>query len=118
MENLLSMTDAKEEVQNILDIASRLKSGEINDKPLTDKYLGMIFEKSSTRTRVSFEVGMQQLGGTPLYLSSNDLQIGRGEPISDTARVLSRFLDCIMIRAKRHDTVAELIEHADIPIIN
>ncbi|WP_323737113.1 ornithine carbamoyltransferase [Methanosphaera sp. ISO3-F5] len=118
MENLLSMTDAKEEVFNILDIASSLKSGEINDKPLTDKYLGMIFEKSSTRTRVSFEVGMHQLGGTPLYLSSNDLQIGRGEPIPDTARVLSRFLDCIMIRAKNHETVAQLIEHADIPIIN
>ena len=118
MENLLSMTDAKGEVQNILDIASKLKSGEINDKALTDKYLGMIFEKSSTRTRVSFEVGMQQLGGSALYLSSNDLQIGRGEPIPDTARVLSRFLDCIMISAKSHDTVAELIKYADIPIIN
>ena len=118
MENLLSMADAKEEVYEILDIASKLKSGEINDKPLTDKYLGMIFEKSSTRTRVSFEVGMHQLGGIPLYLSSSDLQIGRGEPISDTARVLSRFLDCIMIRAKSHETVAQLIEHSDIPIIN
>ena len=118
MENLLSMTDAKEEVQNILDIASKLKSGQINDKALTDKYLGMIFEKSSTRTRVSFEVGMQQLGGSALYLSSNDLQIGRGEPIPDTARVLSRFLDCIMIRAKSHETVEELIKYADIPIIN
>jgi ornithine carbamoyltransferase len=118
MENLLSMTDAKEEVQNILDIASKLKSGEINDKALTDKYLGMVFEKSSTRTRVSFEVGMQQLGGKALYLSSNDLQIGRGEPIPDTARVLSRFLDCIMIRAKSHKTVEELIKYSDIPIIN
>lgn len=118
MENLLSMTDAKGEVQNILDIASKLKSGQINDKALTDKYLGMIFEKSSTRTRVSFEVGMQQLGGSALYLSSNDLQIGRGEPIPDTARVLSRFLDCIMIRAKSHETVEELIKYADIPIIN
>lgn len=118
MENLLSMTDAKDEVQNILDIASKLKSGQISDKALTDKYLGMIFEKSSTRTRVSFEVGMQQLGGSALYLSSNDLQIGRGEPIPDTARVLSRFLDCIMIRAKSHETVEELIKYADIPIIN
>lgn len=118
MENLLSMADAKEEVFSILDIALALKSGEIMDKPLKDKYLGMIFEKSSTRTRVSFEVGMHQLGGIPLYLSSNDLQIGRGEPISDTARVLSRFLDCIMIRAKSHETVAELIKYADIPIIN
>jgi len=118
MENLLSMTDAKDEVQNILDIASKLKSGEINDKALTDKYLGMVFEKSSTRTRVSFEVGMQQLGGKALYLSSNDLQIGRGEPIPDTARVLPRFLDCIMIRAKSHKTVEELIKYSDIPIIN
>ena len=75
MENLLSMTDAKGEVQNILDIASKLKSGEINDKALTDKYLGMIFEKSSTRTRVSFEVGMQQLGGSALYLSSNAINL-------------------------------------------
>lgn len=118
MENLLSMTDAKGEVQNILDTASKLKSGQISDKALTDKYLGMIFEKSSTRTRVSFEVGMQQLGGSALYLSSNDLQIGRGEPISDTARVLSRFLDCIMIRAKSHTSVEELIKYSDIPIIN
>ena len=118
MENLLSMTDAKDEIHSILDIASCLKSGEIQEKPLKDKFLGMVFEKSSTRTRVSFEVGMHQLGGTPLYLSSNDLQIGRGEPISDTARVLSRFLDCIMIRAKSHETVAELIKYSDIPIIN
>ena len=118
MESLLSMADTKDELWEILDIASALKSGEIKGKPLTDKYLGMVFEKSSTRTRVSFEVGMHQLGGTPLYLSSNDLQIGRGEPISDTARVLSRFLDCVMIRAKSHESVAELIKYADIPIIN
>ena len=118
MENLLSMADAKDDIQEILDTASALKSGEINDKALTGKYLGMIFEKSSTRTRVSFEVGMHQLGGTPLYLSSNELQLGRGEPISDTARVLSRFLDCIMIRAKSHKAVKELIKYSDIPVIN
>ena len=118
MKNLLSMTDAKDDVDEILRIASALKEGKIEEKPLTDKYLGMIFEKSSTRTRVSFEVGMHQLGGVPLYLSSNDLQIGRGEPIDDTARVLSRFLDCIMIRAKSHKTVAQLIEYSDIPVIN
>lgn len=112
------MADAKDDIYEIMDIASKLKSGQLDQKVLTDKYLGMIFEKSSTRTRVSFEVGMHQLGGTPLYLSSNDLQIGRGEPISDTARVLSRFLDCIMIRAKSHQTVAELIKYSDIPIIN
>lgn len=118
MKNLLSMTDAKDEIEDILNTASALKSGKMKEKALTDKYLGMIFEKSSTRTRVSFEVGMKQLGGTPLYLSSKDLQLGRGEPIEDTARVLSRFLDCIMIRAKSHENVKELIKYSDIPIIN
>lgn len=118
MDNLLSMADAKDQVDTILNIASDLKSGKITEKPLKDKYLGMIFEKASTRTRVSFEVGMHQLGGTPLYLSSKDLQLNRGEPISDTARVLSRFLDCIMIRAKRHENVEELAHYASIPIIS
>ena len=118
MKHLLSMVDAKDEVFELIELASKLKNGVINDKPLKDKYLGMIFEKSSTRTRVSFEVGMQQLGGNPLYLSSSELQIGRGEPISDTARVLSRFLDCIMIRAKSHADVEELALNATIPIIS
>ncbi|OED30823.1 ornithine carbamoyltransferase [Methanosphaera sp. WGK6] len=118
MDRLLSMTDAKDQIKTILDIASDLKSGKITEKPLKDKYLGMIFEKSSTRTRVSFEVGMHQLGGTPLYLSSKDLQLNRGEPIPDTARVLSRFLDCIMIRAKKHENVEELADYASIPIIS
>lgn len=118
MDNLLSMADAKDHVDTILNIASDLKSGKITEKPLKDKYLGMIFEKASTRTRVSFEVGMHQLGGTPLYLSSKDLQLNRGEPISDTARVLSRFLDCIMIRAKKHENVEELAHYASIPIIS
>ena len=118
MKNLLSMADAKEDIFNILELAEDLKQGKISDKPLKNKAVGMIFEKSSTRTRVSFEVGITQLGGQALYLSSKDLQLGRGEPISDTARVLSRFLDCIMIRAKSHDSVAELIEHSTIPIIN
>lgn len=118
MDNLLSMADAKDQVDTILNIASDLKSGKITEKPLKDKYLGMIFEKASTRTRVSFEVGMHQLGGTPLYLSSKDLQLNRGEPISDTARVLSRFLDCIMIRAKKHENVEELAHYASIPIIS
>ena len=111
MKNLLSMSDAKNEVNAILEIASGLKSGEITEKPLTNKYIGMIFEKSSTRTRVSFEVGIHQLGGTPLYLSSKDLQLNRGEPIEDTARVLSRFLDGIMIRAKKHENVEELVQY-------
>lgn len=118
MKNLLSMSDAKNEVNAILEIASGLKSGEITEKPLTNKYIGMIFEKSSTRTRVSFEVGIHQLGGTPLYLSSKDLQLNRGEPIEDTARVLSRFLDGIMIRAKKHENVEELVQYSTIPIIS
>lgn len=118
MKDLLSMSDVEDQVDTILGIAEDLKSGKITGKPLEDKYLGMIFEKSSTRTRVSFEVGMHQLGGTPLYLSSKDLQLNRGEPIEDTARVLSRFLDCIMIRAKNHDDVEKLAEYSTIPIIS
>lgn len=118
MINLLSMSDVKDQVNQIIEIAEDLKNNKITGKPLEDKYLGMIFEKSSTRTRVSFEVGMHQLGGTPLYLSSKDLQLNREEPISDTARVLSRFLDCIMIRAKKHETVEELVKYASIPIIS
>ncbi len=118
MEVLLSMADAKEEIYDILEIASDLKIEENTEKPLKDKYLGMIFEKSSTRTRVSFEVGMHQLGGTPLYLSSKDLQLDRGEPISDTARVLSRFLDAIMLRAKSHEVAQELAKYATVPVIS
>ena len=86
--------------------------------PLKGKTLGMIFEKSSTRTRVSFETGMFQLGGQALFLSSRDLQIGRGEPVSDTAKVLSQYVDAIMIRTFAHETVEELAEHATIPVIN
>ena len=78
----------------------------------------MIFEKSSTRTRISFEVGIKQLGGTPLVLTSSDMQLSRGETISDTAKVLSRYVDAVMIRAVSHDTLIQLTENSEIPVIN
>jgi ornithine carbamoyltransferase len=110
-----------QEIQYLIDLAIELKkkqkSGERHDV-LKGKTLGMIFEKSSTRTRVSFEVGMYQLGGNALFLSSNDLQLGRGEPVWDTAQVLSRYLDGIMIRTFAHRKVVELARGATIPVIN
>ena len=118
MRSLLSVSDIEDEVTRILDIASDFKAGKMEDKPLKDQKLAMIFQKSSTRTRVSFEVGMYELGGTALFLSTNDIQLGRGEPIKDTAKVLSRFVDAIMIRAIEHDDVIELRDEADVPIIN
>ncbi len=110
-----------DEVNAIIDRSAALKQMQkqgIVHHPLANKSLGMIFEKSSTRTRVSFEVGMYQLGGQALFLSSNDLQIGRGEPVADTARVLSRYLDGIMIRTFAQEMVEELALHASIPVIN
>ncbi|WP_458453262.1 ornithine carbamoyltransferase [Methanobrevibacter sp.] len=118
MGSLLSVSDIKDDVKYILDLASKIKAGEMEEKPLEGKTLAMIFQKSSTRTRVSFDVGMYQLGGRAIFLSSNDLQMGRGEPISDTAKVLSRFVDGIMIRAIKHADVEELAKHADVPVIN
>ena len=118
MGSLLSVSDIKDDVKYILDLASKIKNGEVEDKPLEGKTLAMIFQKSSTRTRVSFDVGMYQLGGRAIFLSSNDLQMGRGEPIYDTAKVLSRFVDGIMIRAIKHKDVAELAEYSDVPVIN
>ncbi len=120
--DFIELVDYKpEEVRYLIDLAIELKgkqkAGEIFH-PLQGKTLGMIFEKSSTRTRVSFEVGMYQLGGHALFLSGNDLQIGRGETISDTAQVLSRYLDGIMIRTFAHRTVIELARGATIPVIN
>lgn len=109
------------EVEEILELAAELKAKQkagIEHRLLAGKTLGMIFEKSSTRTRVSFETGMYQLGGQALFLSNRDLQLGRGEPIKDTARVLSRYLDGIMIRTYGHERVVELAEYADIPVIN
>ncbi|MGG7057935.1 ornithine carbamoyltransferase [Clostridium nigeriense] len=120
--DLLKMEDlSKDELLDILNIADQLKyelKHGIKHHHLDGKTLGMIFEKSSTRTRVSFETGMYQLGGYPLFLSSNDLQIGRGEPIQDTARVLSRYLNAIMIRTFSQEEVESLAECSDIPIIN
>ncbi len=110
-----------EEVERLLDLAAHLKTMQASGMPhryLEGQTLGMIFEKASTRTRVSFEVGMHQLGGNALFLSSHDTQLGRGEPIKDTARVLSRYLDGIMIRTFAHETAEELAKWADIPVIN
>lgn len=110
-----------EELQYLLDYAIELKRKQKASEvyqPLKGKTLGMIFEKSSTRTRVSFEVGMYQLGGHPLFLSRNDLQIGRGEPIADTAQVLSRYVDGIMIRTFAHTTLTDLAKYASVPVIN
>ncbi len=120
--DLLKMDDlSKEEILEILNLADQLKYEQkhgIEHKHLKGKSLGMIFEKSSTRTRVSFEVGMYQLGGNALFLSNRDLQIGRGEPIEDTARVLSRFLNGIMIRTFSQDGIETLAKYSSIPIIN
>lgn len=112
---------SKDEILDILNLADQLKYEKkhgIEHHLLKGKSLGMIFEKSSTRTRVSFEVGMYELGGNPLFLSSKDLQIGRGEPIQDTARVLSRYLDGLMIRTFSQDDVETLAKYSSIPIIN
>jgi ornithine carbamoyltransferase len=109
---------SKSELFAVFDLAARMKRGDYREKPLAGKTLGMIFAKSSTRTRVSFEVGAFQLGGHALFLSSRDIQLGRGEPIRDTARVLSRYLDGIMIRTYDHADVEELARYASIPVIN
>ena len=120
--DLLSIHELRaDDVEEILTLAADLKAKQkagIPHKLLAGKTLGMIFEKSSTRTRVSFEVGMYQLGGQALFLSSRDLQLGRGEPIKDTAHVLSRYLDGIMIRTYGHERIEELARYADIPVIN
>ena len=108
----------RDEILSVLRLAGDMKSGKYKEKPLAGKTLAMIFEKSSTRTRVSFEVGAFQLGGHALFLSSRDIQIGRGEPLKDTARVLSRYVDMIMIRTFAHSNVEELAKFASIPIIN
>ena len=122
MKHLLTLFDlSKEDIIDLLNLADQLKyelKHGIEHPILKRKTLGMIFQKSSTRTRVSFETGMYQLGGQALFLSSNDLQIGRGEPIQDTARVLSRYLDGIMIRTFSQTEVEDLAAYGSIPIIN
>jgi ornithine carbamoyltransferase len=122
MKHLLKMLDlSTDEIIDILNLADQLKYELKHGIPhphLKGKTLGMIFQKASTRTRVSFETGMYQLGGYPLFLSSNDLQIGRGEPVQDTARVLSRYLNGIMIRTFEQKEVEDLAQYGSIPIIN
>ena len=119
--DLVSMLDVRDDLVGLLELAgkikNRTKAGEPYE-PLRGKSLAMIFEKASTRTRVSFEVGMTQLGGHALFLSPNDTQVGRGETIADTARVLSRYVDGIMYRAFRRESVRELAANATVPVIN
>jgi len=109
---------SRTELDRLFDLAESMRTGAYTKKPLAGKSLAMIFLKSSTRTRVSFEVGTWQLGGHALFLSSRDVQIGRGEPIPDTARVLSRYVDGIMIRTFAHAEVEQLAQHATVPVIN
>jgi ornithine carbamoyltransferase len=115
----LAISDwSRAELDGFLDLADRMKAGKYSRRPLYGKTLGMIFEKSSTRTRVSFEVGAFQLGGHALFLSSRDIQLGRGEPIRDMARVLSRYVDGIMIRTFRQSDVEEIAQYGSVPVIN
>lgn len=120
--DFISILDvSRDELHGLIGTAIRLKKERkvgIFPPHLTQKTLGMIFEKSSTRTRISFEVGMYELGGYALFLNPKDMQLGRGEPIRDTAKVMSRFVSAIMIRANSHQSIIELAAHADIPVIN
>src|SRR6476660_5860456 len=110
---------APREISGLLDLAGEIKESPAEyGRTLSGKTLAMIFEKSSTRTRVSFETGMFQLGGLAMFLSSRDLQLGRGETVADTAAVLSRYADAIMARVYAHETVEELASHATVPVIN
>jgi len=122
MKHLISMADlSQEEIVALLDVATELKEKRVKGKVtdlLKNKSIGMIFEKSSTRTRVSFEVAMNDLGGHALYMNPRDMQLGRGETVADTAKVLSRYLYGIVARVYSHDTVTELAEHSDVPVIN
>ncbi|RLF49401.1 MAG: ornithine carbamoyltransferase [Thermoplasmata archaeon] len=118
VKHLLSIMDVRDELHEIINLAMELKKAKDIGEPLKGKSLAMIFEKPSTRTRVSFEVAMTQLGGHALYLSPKDLQLGRGETIADTARVLSRYVDAIMYRAFDHKMMVELANNSSVPVIN
>jgi ornithine carbamoyltransferase len=109
---------SRAELDRLFDLAESMRTGAYTKKPLAGKSLAMIFLKSSTRTRVSFEAGTWQLGGHALFLSSRDVQIGRGEPVPDTARVLSRYVDGIMIRTYAHSEIEELAKYSRVPVIN
>lgn len=118
MKHLLSVLDAKDEIFEILELAGKFKEDPYGLKTLENKTLAMIFEKASTRTRISFEMAMLHLGGNPLYLSAADMQLGRGEIIEDTAMVMSRYVDGVMIRAKEHEEVVKFSEYSTVPVIN
>ena len=106
------------DLRNVLNTATAIKTGERNNLPMAGKTLAMIFEKPSTRTRVSFEVGAKQLGGSAIIMNAKEMQLGRGESISDTAKVLSRYVDVIMIRTDAHQKLIDLAQHATVPVIN
>lgn len=120
--DFLSLHDlSSEELVYLVDLADEMKTlhkAGVTEQPLKGRTLGMLFEKPSTRTRISFETGIFQLGGTGIFLDGNDLQLGRGESISDTAKVLSGYLDGIMIRTFGHESVETLAQHATVPVIN
>ena len=115
--DLISMLDVREDLEKIIEHGIEMKKGNY-EKLMEGKTMAMIFEKSSTRTRVSFEVAMEKLGGHAIFLSKNDIQLGRGETIEDTAKVLSRYVDVIMYRAFSHENMRELAKHASVPVIN
>ena len=125
--HFLALSDlSAEELRKILDLASQMKKArgprpkgaQDSDPALKDHVLGMVFEKPSTRTRVSFDIAIRQLGGSAVVLSASELQLGRGETVADTARVLSRYVDCLMMRTDQHSKLLELAAHADVPVIN
>jgi len=118
MKHLISVTDAERDIFEILEQAGNFKDDPVGRKPLKNRTLAMIFEKASTRTRISFEVAMLHLGGSPLYLSASDMQLGRGEIIEDTAKVMTRYVDGVMIRAREHEDVLKFAKNSNVPVIN